>query len=292
MSKDKFDPTKMKSKPFVPHEVIAGQIMRNLNSEIATPLSVQKAHDRELVIVAGAPSLMDHLDEIKELSKQDNVDIVAVNGTHDILARNKIDFQYMIVVDPRIKHLKHVKRPIKAVEYWIASQCHPKVFETLKDNDVRIWHINNRKYELQLMAAWHTWKKEPFILAISGSTAGLSAWTIGYSQGYRTFHMFGFDSCLNDKGEHHAYANTIKDVTNFEVDGKPFKTTRWMVQQMQDFQVMFNLMRPACKLITYGEGMIQTAHASLERQYEKYPNIMPQTFITEHTLDRVLNNDI
>lgn len=252
-------PANVKAQPYIPHKNLWGNIYNNIGR--GHPNLVPKApHGRTLIVVGGAPSVAKQYPEIAEKAKNPENDIIAINAMHDILFYEKeLPVRYSLVVDPRPKHAKYVAKPYDGIEYWIASQCDQSVFKNLDGHNVKLWHCMNSGQEYAMLKAYSVNNKdEDFLLVRCGSTAGLAAITIGYSQGYRNFIVYGLDSSYTDDGkQHHAYQTSQVDenVVDVEVDGRKFKAVLWMIQQSKDFEEIFWAL-PDATITVRGDGMI------------------------------------
>lgn len=252
-------PANVKAVPYVPHKNLWTNLYKN--TQLGHPNLIPKPpNGRTLVVVGGAPSVTKMYPEIAEKAKNGSVDIIAVNAMHDILLYEKeIPVTYSLVVDPRPKHAAYFTKPSKDVEYWAASQCDESVFKNLTGQNVKIWHCMNSTYEFPILKAYSVTKNdEDFLLVRCGSTAGLAAISMGYSQGYRDFIVYGLDSSYTDDGgQHHAYSTSQADenVVDVEVDGRKFKCVMWMIQQSKDFEEIFWALADA-NILVRGDGMI------------------------------------
>ncbi len=175
-------------------------------------------------ICAGGPSLRK---EITRIKKAKGV-IVSVNGTHDYLLSKGITPDVFIITDPQEHCKKFVKNPQKNVIYLVAAHCHPTVFDRLENYNVQLWYPLD--YEL------------PVSVAIGGgTTVGMRAINIGYTQGFRDIHLWGFDGCVTTS--HHAYPqkeNEKDEVKKVTFKGKDFYMTEWMCAQAHNFEQMLD----------------------------------------------------
>ena len=72
-------------------------------------------------------------------------------------------------------------------------------------------------------------------------------------------HLYGYDSSYaNDS--HHAYEQKSNDddaIVDAHVQGRTFKTTSWMVTQVNEFQELSGqLSQMGCMITTHGQGLL------------------------------------
>ncbi len=239
---------------------------RNIRANIGRALP--KLHERPdfgkwkggpMAIVAGGPSLRRTCWELPQFEN------IMVCGTpHDFLLSLGIVPTHAVFCESietlNEGTLDYLRRPQPACEYFVASSCHPRVFEALKDYRVCMW--NN--YGGVDDAAFNG---EPAITG--GCTVTLRAINIAIALGFYDLHFFGLDSSYEDEKHNHAYAvgpatmaeKTIP-VRVGSADGREFKTNPTFLAQAHHFQEMVSigLFRP----FVHGDGLI----AEIMRQRE------------------------
>lgn len=234
-----------------------GFILDNIQENIKRQLPQVKEHptnETKLALVAGGPSLETTFDELKALV-DDGAKLVAFNGTHDWLLDRGLRPSAMIMVDSRPTNARFVQRPVETCKYFIASQCHPDVFEALKDNEVYIWHANNGIGEEQILEDYYL---KNFRFIIGGSTVVLRGIWLMRTLGFKQMDVFGFDSCYID-GKHHPYEQPENDgceIREVTCMGKKFQCAAWMASQFDDFQHFIQLVGDKFELNVHGDGLI------------------------------------
>jgi len=238
-------------------------------------------HDLEAVLVGSGPSVRG---EIKNLQKKNRERFpggkylfFGIKGGHDFLVDNGIQPHFGLAVDPLEKiHKENFLKKAEECKYFIASQCHPTLFDTLlaRGEQVVIWHL--------LTDNLMKWSQEPdspiynHYFIPGGSTSGLRAIILAYSMGFRKFHLFGYDSCLAPLKPDDKLA-TLRKVTgeicegkdekgrdkaiDVFIAGKKFLADRAMASQANEFQELLKAMhKPDDPFVVrgYGKGMIQT----------------------------------
>jgi hypothetical protein len=233
-------------------------------------------NDLEAVLVGSGPSVKDEINNLKSKRKNPKFFFFGIKGGHDFLLENGIEPHFGLAVDPLEKiHKENILRKAKDCKYFIASQCHPTLFDTLKNRGetVVIWHLltdNLMKWSQELDSPIHQHYMIP-----GGSTSGLRAIVLAYAMGFRKFHLYGYDSCLSVTDPKKP-AN-LRKVTgeicegkdekgrdksiSVVIAGKTFLADRAMASQATEFQELLKSMWKADDpfwVRGYGRGMIQT----------------------------------
>ncbi len=99
----------------------------------------------------------------------------------------------------------------------------------------------------------------PVHLVGGGSTVGLKTICIAHTMGFRTFHLYGFDSSYADDA-HHAYPQPMNDgerVIEVWAGDRKFKCAPWMVSQTNEFQELAAyLANEGCTITVNGDGLL------------------------------------
>jgi len=246
----------MKFKPENPisAEEIHGQI-RSAAARGLPQIPRQKEPRREsLIIVATGPSLKD-LAILRDLRRRKGM-ILALNGAHDFLLSKGIVPWGMLMYDPQEVTVKFVQRPRRGVTYFFGSQCHPNTFDAVAGYDVRLWHANVGTGERPLLEELY----DDWCLVAGGSTVGTRAFYVGLEMGFRTFHVYGMDSCLLD-GESHVYdqariEGVAEDIVTVKSCGKTFTTYRWLAHQAEDFAKLLAAHGERMEIQIHGGGLL------------------------------------
>lgn len=232
------------------HNSTSEKVKQNIraNSKRKLPwLDLQPAHNGQVAIVAGGPSLKDSIGELRRRSLEDCT-IVAVNGSAKFLQSHHIPVNWHVLMDARPENIKFIEPPI-ASHYWLSSQCDPSLFDLLAGQRVTLFHMNNAE-------AIEVVDRTAHFLS-TGTTVALAAMGIVYTQGYRTIHCYGFDSSYTE--EHHAYSQPLNDkdpVIQATAGGRTFKCAPWMVQQANEFQVLARQLAEDCTITVAGDGLL------------------------------------
>ena len=229
------------------------EIFGNITAAVARDLpwlQLAEPHDGVAVIVGGGPSMKPLLPMIAG-HKAAGQAIFAVNGTIPTLASVDVTPDYFVLLDARA-HNQGFVHPNKATKYLIASQCSDGVFEALGGQDVTVWHPaypGIQDYIGDRLCA----------LIGGGTTVGLQAMSIAFCMGYRSIHLYGFDSSYSN-GEGHAYAqaaNAEDPRESYWVGGKEYIAAPWMARQAMEFQTAAQQLAEEDAIIqVHGHGLL------------------------------------
>jgi hypothetical protein len=243
----------------VEEDQIQRQIVENLRLGLAEVCPHEKQPDKEVILLAGGPSLNDFADEIYEKAKA-GVPVVTVNGTYNWALNHRIRPAATVVLDGREFNKRFVDPPMAGVKYLLSSQCHPELVKSLPKEQVLLWHsgatervrkaIDEYVYESQQRREW--WP------VYGGSTVVLRAIILLRMLGFAKLHIYGLDSCLVGD-EHHAYAQPENDMTrvvDLTVGGRTFQCHLWMWSQASEFMDQMRAMDDEMEIAVYGDGLI------------------------------------
>ncbi len=156
-------------------------LLRRVRSSVARGLPEIKecaAHDGILAIAGGGPSLED---TYKDLTGY----VAAVNGSLAYLLSKGIVPHMCGVCDPT-EHMADVVEAHPDVTYFIASHCHPKLFDKLKDCKVYLWHLTMIDGIDELLKELYP---DGTTQIRGGCTMGLKWFNLGYHMGFRKIHL-------------------------------------------------------------------------------------------------------
>lgn len=210
-------------------------------------LDLSKIHEGQAVIVGGGPSLQRTLPEI-QWRKSIGQTIIAVNGSAKFLNAHGIKPDMHVVIDARPENSAFLRAP--SDQQFIASQCAKETFDAA--SNPTMFHMNIPGIDDIIP------NNRMAHLISSGTTVGLAAMAIAYTQGYRAIHLHGFDSSIDER--HHAYVQPQNDddaVVEAMVEGRTFKSTPWMIKQVQQFQELALQLAEVGVIITVaGDGLL------------------------------------
>lgn len=228
----------------------------NMRSSIARGLpfvaAASPAHEYELSIAGGGPSLA----ETKEFTGH----IAAINGTLGYLLSRGVVPEMCGVCDPS-PHMVDIVDADPRVTYFLASIVHPSVYDKLLKAGCRVVRWNSSSVPGgeavldEIEPHWHQ--------IGGGSTMGLRWLVLGYTLGFRTFHLHGFDSSFRIDPERgratHAYPDHQDAKEWIELDG--YMTKPNFIGQVADFELWMNrMLQPDVDPVSikvYGDGLLQ-----------------------------------
>jgi SAM-dependent methyltransferase len=235
------------------------------------PMNVPR-HERRVCIVAYGPTLKDTWHTLRAERKMFGATIVTVSGAHDFLIERGIVPDYHIEVDPREHKGQFTKTPHPSTTYWIASCCHPKLIDNIKKTaPLALWHVFNNDTDLKIVE-----KDGPDPggqLICGGGSVGCRAVNVMFTQGYRTFSMYGMDCSFNNEGEQHAGAHPKRQKDwNVRIGDRWFRTSANLLYTARGFLDNYRVLRQACEannepfidgtdtrieVFLHGDGMLQ-----------------------------------
>lgn len=207
-------------------------------------------HSRSLALCGFGPSLTRTWQDVKKCDE-----ILTVSGAHDFLIERGIIPNFHAECDPREHKVFFVRNSRPEVAYYIASHCHPKMFESLRDRNVTLWHgytdddlFNQVKAVAELDGSG---------LIAGGTNVGMRALILALALGYRHIELHGFDCSYEGQtvwaGPHSGEQHKIVKI---ECSGRIFSTSDVMMQSTDDF---FNLLPSlaGCKIVIHGNGLLE-----------------------------------
>ena len=216
-------------------------------------------HDKECIVVGSGPSVKGQLKKIRRLKEKGGF-ILAIKGAHDFLLKNNIVPHAALAVDPQPHIVRCFRKKLPESEpirpaYLISSQCHPDLFDYLKDQNVILWH---------LLATSSSEFLKGRLQVGGGSTSGSRGIVLAWMMGFRTFHLFGFDSCLQGTGTKRlrkitgeTWGGDGENILQLVCEGKTFYADPAMAAQANEIQDVLRMLAGS-RFKAYGKGLIQT----------------------------------
>lgn len=235
-------------------------------------------NDGHFVVVGSGPSVVSFLDEIKQ-ERANGRPICSVKGSHDWLMDNGVEPDLFVTCEPRVRPFRHTN---ERTTYLLASRCPPELFDQVKDRNVVLWHSAASKPgsvapdkqqlgwdDLDLLDECQLWKGHFGVGG--GTTSGLRAIMLGFLMGFRSFVLYGFDSCLDKDrftkrftGENIGQGRVIDVIAA----GRRFWCNGAMAQQAAEFQELYSHL-PNITIEAKGDGLIAAIIAG--RKARGYP---------------------
>lgn len=232
-------------------------ILWNIEKSIRRNLKQVVTHipnPTEVALITGGPSLEATFGELEQLVEA-GVKTVTVNGTHDYLLDRGIRPSAMVICDAREFNKRFAQRPQKGCKYFVASQCHPAIYDALDMVDVYQFHLHQGIGEHEVVE--RELGRVPWI--VGGCTVGLRAIHLMRVLGFQKMHIFGMDSCRTQDKQHHAYPQKENDFPYLEevtFAGRTFVCDYWMLEQFNGFVRLAKTLGDLFELQIHGDGMI------------------------------------
>lgn len=250
---------------FIEHGILnttEAELLEHVKTNIAGEWKQAFPHatnDMEVAILAGGPSLNAYAEELRDMKKA-GVKMVTLNGAYNWAQEQGLWPVSQIVVDGREFNSRFTKPVDEKNMYLIASQVHPSVLDSLPPSRTFLWHTNIALIKEELDKRYSLWFNTP-----GGSTVLLRAIPLLRMLGYKKFHLYGCDSCLDssephNKGiVHHAYAQTENDkdlVMPVTCGDRIFHCHPWMACQASEFMDLIKVFGDEIELSIAGDGLL------------------------------------
>lgn len=222
-------------------------------------------------LIAGGPSAATHLKQLQDASRFHFT--VAVNGSYQWCVDNGITPDAMVMVDARPENARFLDRIVPNCRYFLASQCHPSVFERVPTAQLTMWH---NAVNPEIVGEIRRLYGPGAMLVHGGPTVTTRALWLLDSLGVDHVELYGMDGDLGPDAKGYSYNQNVEgDVWAITVRGKQFRTTGWLLAQMQDF---FTMMRhlPNLQVVVCGNSLMShvimnTTHAPNNVAAIEYP---------------------
>lgn len=229
------------------HEHIKASVARGLPK-----VALVEPHERTMAIVCYGPSLKRFWPYLKDTT----ADIFTCSGAHDFLMDRGIVPKGHVATDPRKEQVDFIQHVHPAITYYVASCCHPDLFDALKERPVQLWHADEGEALEKTMLAVDP---EAFFIG-GGSNVGLRMIGLGTALGYRKFIIYGMDCSLED-GQRHAGPHNGKPQKVFDVhhqgSSKTFQTTSQLISGAREFlEIARHLVKKGYEFDVVGDGLL------------------------------------
>jgi len=237
----------------VSDEICRQQIAKSLN--LGLPEATQR---RRVTVIANGPTARQA--DLRAMLGP----TLALNGALGLFLEQGLAPTYWAACDPQeyVASLLPDNPPLDTV-YFVASKCHPAVFEKLKDRDVRLWHLLDHPAEGRQR------------IALASSVTISASWLM-HRLGFTDFDYWGWDGCFMD-GKNHAghnadwsgvdtlHLNYGGKVENGEViGGRTFATTRTWAAEAKGAEQFFQLAEYFdIGIKIHGDAMIECARQAV-----------------------------
>lgn len=215
--------------------------------------SYRDVRNGKLAICASGPSAKDYVETLRTWSGE----IWAINGAFGWLLSEGVPVNAFVGMDPEAFLTDYLRDIPDNATYYISNQCHPDVFDRLKERNVRTWHADDP-------AVIPPVGQVPIP---GGSTClGRSPYLASF-QGWQHVHLFGGDSSFD--GDSYAYGGTMpQNEIVAEVNGTQYRTNRQMLTQAAE---MVELMKNFPGSITlHGRGLLPAMAEDNRQSFEDF----------------------
>lgn len=245
-----------------------------LHMRYAATLNLPNLKRRQLprvgraIIVGGAPSIKDHLEEIRELAKDPLNAVFAVNWSHTWLIERGVIPKACVFFEIDAEPDTVLKAAHKDVTYFICCHCHNKTFDMLNGYKRVLWHTPpNSEAEKQV--------HEELFADVDMCGGGVGTFTrtmsVALFLGFRHFDLFGCDSSFPENGGTHVkgYETPMDEKTDSiyvqakdEKSGevRQFKTLGYLALQMEEFKHYCLMNHNHYSLRVYGDSLLRFTH--------------------------------
>lgn len=179
------------------------------------------------------------------------VETLALNGAGQLFVAKGCAPTWWAACDPGEIVAGFLREAPPGTVYLVASQCHPSVFEALKDRDVLLWHLHDEDNYSDLI--------EGRLQLLRLSSIGLMAFEIARALGFDNVETWGWDGCLFGQRFHATDQPDGKDVVVMHIGETRFPTTRTFIYEMRGALGYFTRRRGELTAAVNGPGMFGAA---------------------------------
>lgn len=221
------------------------------------------------IIVGGAPSIADNLEQIRTFAAEPDNMVFAVNWTHTWLIERGIIPNACVFFEIDAEPEDTLRAAHPDVTYYICCHCHPKTFDDLKGFKRVLWHTPpNSPIEKEVGE-----EVFPNVPLVGGGIGTFTrSLTIALHLGYRNIELFGVDSSFPDDTESTHVTGYVTPAKP-EIDGfyvyaqvqdtgevKRFKTMGYLALQVEEFKEYCKTNHHAFALRVHGDGLLRFVH--------------------------------
>ncbi len=220
-------------------------------------------HSGRCAIVGAAPSVKDHVDEIKKFTGEDM--IISLNGAHNFLVENGIPPRIHILFEIDLERVEtSTGGPLhNDIYYYVCSHCNQSIFKQLRDYHKVLWHCFDEPPEYQALIA----KLFPNEFMVGGGfVTFFRALNIAATLGFRKFELFGCDcSFKGDSSHFEGYQTKSTGVkmtvaAGTENDYSLFDTTPSLSFLASEIMRFCDTQQRGITLKVHGDGLLRHLH--------------------------------
>lgn len=176
-------------------------VLQNIRDSAAFDLPIfqkQEARSGSLIFVAGGPTLLEFIDEIRA-RKAAGEFVMTSNNTHDFLVSNGIVPDACLLFDPKKRVAGYITKPQKITRYFLGVTVVKELFEAFAGYDVTkvlIAYGLESEEDLKLQAELYP-EIKPYNYLVGGTMTPLRAMPFACMFGFKTIEYYGMDSCFS-----------------------------------------------------------------------------------------------
>lgn len=245
-----------------------------LNEKKVNQVCPCNLHDRKAVMVGGAPSYKDRLEEIRQ-RHADGEYILATKNSYKYLQDNGITPWACVLLDPRPHVIDYLQDADASIRWFVASQCVPEVFDLLLEKHCNVWcyHAGVGVGEDSLIPDMRL--PEVDMLIMGGSTSMTRGVRLFSQLGFYKFALYGLDSSYREKPTDELWGISQDKEPQFihMVYGKKQTQKHWsdpeFIAQLNDMKAMF-VENPWFEFDCQSEGLMKELFDVMYRTFGEF----------------------
>jgi len=231
-------------------------------------------HKGRCAIVGAAPSIKDHIEEIKAIKNEEFGLVISLNGAHSYLVNNEVppNIHILFEIDIDDPETSCGGPPHRSVYYYVCSHCSQRLLMRLRGHHRVLWHCFDEPPDYQTLI--NRLFPSEFMVG-GGFVTFFRAINIATILGYRTFEMYGCD-CSFKGGSSHFEGYHTKDIevtltvaAGTEENYKIFKTKPSLSFLASEFIRYCDTNQRGLSIRVHGDGLMRHLHKmEFPEQYE------------------------
>lgn len=253
----------------VSDEVMLAQVLENSRTQ-RDWMKSEERNDGTLLICGSGPSIADDIEQIRSMVAE-GATVWALNNCAALLNTAGIlpDAQVIMDARPALTHMIGTAR-----EHYFAAQVHPSMFACAPD--ARLWQCTLGNLIPDKEPGFPEYR-DAYCIIGSAVSVGNCALLLGYTQGFREIHCFGYDSSNKGRASHalHQHWNDGEPMTLVHFRGMEYESSVTMRLQAYTFMNRARaLAKVGCKVEVHGYGLLPDIfRAPPMDEREKYTEI-------------------
>lgn len=219
-------------------------------------MQCKDAHNRSAVMIGGGGSINDFIEDIREL-QDDGAAVFAMNAASHWARQHGIEPDCQVIIDAKEETSTLVDS--EARNHFFASRCNQKTLD--RATSLTLFHMEHGNIESLLPK--QRVDQGGYVLVGGDTSVGTCALCVAFTQGFRDFHVFGYDSSHRDK-QSHAYKQLMNNnmpTMEIERGGRKFISSIAMSKQPDSFMAYTKALKAeGCTFNVYGDGLLQTIY--------------------------------